>query len=244
MLLVALTKLLPIYVPGSVEVMREFWQRPYYAFALLVPLAAYYLPRYRRSARLSEEGERLLGEGRVFAALEKFEAARPLAKSRVISTYNIGLCRLNLWQLEEAERELTSLLERDDLLPEFKGRLYALLAVVAALEGRERQAWERLDEAKALRCEGMAAVVVAMAVLACRRRHWEEAQARLKRLEPELLTVPLRGLREALLAWCEERLTGERRPVDVVAVFGEASPDKLEAAWPELVSFLLEHARK
>jgi hypothetical protein len=46
-------------------------------------------------------------------------------------------------------------------------------------------------------------------------------------------------LRDALLAWSVERLTSERRRVEPLAVFGEASPDKLQAAWPEFVAFLL-----
>jgi hypothetical protein len=86
--------------------------------------------------------------------------------------------------------------------------------------------------------------VLASAVIACRTGKEAEARTQLERPEVRKLEGPLRGLREALLAWCLERLTGESHPVEVIAVFSEASPDKLQAAWPELVSFLLERSRK
>lgn len=233
------------YVPGSREAAGEFyWRFPYILLVLLVPISIYFVPRYRRSARLTSEGVRLLSEGRVVAALEQFEASRPLARSKVIPTYNIGVSRLQLWQLDAAERELTSLEERDDLLPWFRAQLYSALALVAALDGRLWQAVQRLDEVKVLPGDPPVMAVLASAVIACRTGKEAEARTQLERPEVRKLEGPLRGLREALLAWCLERLTGEHRPVEVIAVFSEASPDKLQAAWPELVSFLLERSRK
>jgi hypothetical protein len=41
-----------------------------------------------------------------------------------------------------------------------------------------------------------------------------------------------------------ERLTGERRYVDPITVFGEASTDKLRESWPALAHFLVERARQ
>lgn len=228
-----------IFVPGVREAMREFFMRPYLAFLLVGLMALIFLPRYRKSRQLNDEGVKLLSEGHVFAALEKFLAARPLAKSPVIPTFNIGICRLQLWQLEEAERELSRVAEREDLLPGFRGMLMGPFALVAALEGRLREALQRLDEARDLKSDSAAQAVLALAVLSCRRGDWSGGRALLDRPECFTLEGPLQGLREALLAWSVERLTGERRHVEPLAVFGEASPDKLQAAWPELVSFIL-----
>ncbi len=130
------------------------------------------------------------------------------------------------------------------LLPWFRAVLYSALALVAALDGRLWQAVQRLDEVKVLPGEPPVMAVLASAVLACRTGKEAEVRTQLERPEVRKLVGPLGGLREALLAWCQERLTGERRPVEVISVFGEASPDKLQAAWPELVAFLLERSHR
>ena len=44
---------------------------PVVMFAVLVPTALYFLPRYRRSKQLTDEGLQLLSEGRVAAAIER-----------------------------------------------------------------------------------------------------------------------------------------------------------------------------
>jgi tetratricopeptide (TPR) repeat protein len=227
------------FVPAVREVLGEIYRRPYIPLIAVGLLAIFFLPRYRKSARLNQEGIQLLSQGHVFAALEKFMAARPLAKSPVVTTFNIGICRLQLWQLDEAERELSKLNDRDDLTHQFRGMLMAPFALVAALDGRLRDALKRLDEAKELKSDSAGLAVLASAVLACRRGTWAEGKALLERPECLSLEGPLRGLRDALLAWSVERLTGERRPVEPLAIFGESSPDKLQAAWPELVTFIL-----
>jgi tetratricopeptide (TPR) repeat protein len=230
------------FVPAVREALGELYRRPYLMFIALGAMALFFLPRYRKSARLNDEGVKLLSQGHVFAALEKFMAARPLAQSPVLTTFNIGVCRLYLWQLEEAERELSRVQERENLTPQFRGILMAPFALVAALEGRLREAFQRLDEARELKSDSAAEAVLASAVLACRRGNWAGARELLEREQCLSLLATSRGLRDALLAWSVERLTGERRRVDPLAVFGEASPDKLQAAWPELVAFILaEH---
>ncbi|XXF78263.1 hypothetical protein P2318_00465 [Myxococcaceae bacterium GXIMD 01537] len=241
-LLVVLQMLFP-------EPMRKLggllFQRPYLLLLLPAVVWAYYLPRYRRSARLTQEALALLKEGRNFAALEKFEAARTLARRRAVPTYNIGICRLRLWQLKESERELASVTTMEGgRHPAFQRVLLPSLALVAALEGRTREALQRLDEARTLGVDAAPDAVLASAVLACRRRDWSEARALLERRECSQLEGPSRGLRDAMVAWCVEQLTGERRKVEPLSVFGEASTDTLQAAWPELVAFLLERSRK
>ena len=120
----------------------------------------------------------------------------------------------------------------------------APFALVAALEGRLREAVQRLDEARELKSDSAAEAVLASAVLACRRGDWARGRELLERQECLSLLATSRGMRDALLAWSVERLTGERRPVDPLAVFGEASLDKLQAAWPELVAFILAGHQK
>jgi hypothetical protein len=233
------------FVDGSREAVGTLLRRlPYLLLLLWVPLALYFLPRYRKSHALTDEGLRLLEQGRIVAALEKFEASRPLAKSKVIPTYNIGISRLQLWQLRAAERELSSLEAREDLTPQFRAILYAALALVAAMDGRLKQAVERLDEAKTLHAGPFQLGALAAAVVSCRTGRWAEAREHLQEPGLEKLTGPLRSLREALWAWCQERHGGGQCFVDVISVFGEASPDSLEAAWPEFVAFLLERSRR
>ena len=103
---------------------------------------------------------------------------------------------------------------------------------------------QQLDEAKVVPGDTPLMATLASAVIACRTGKEAEARTHLERPEVRKLEGPLRGLREAMLAWCQERLTGEHRPVDVISVFGEASPDKLQSGWPELVAFLLERSRR
>jgi hypothetical protein len=238
--LFVLSRLLFHYVPGSEEIADVLVDGLFYLpFILLGPVLVIFLPRYRRSARHGQEGLRLMSQGHIAAALEQFEAARPLARVKVVPTYHIGISRLQLWQLEAAERELSSLTDRDDLTPVFRSQLFSALALVAALDGRLWQAVQRLDEVKTLGGGPFVAAVLASAVIACRREAWAEAKQHLERPECDKLDGPLRGLREALRALCLERLTGERHSVDAVTVFGEASPKSLQAAWPELAAFLL-----
>lgn len=216
---------------------------PVFLFALLVPTALYFLPRYRRSKTLTDEGLQLLSEGRVAAALERFEASRPLAKVQVIPTYNIGIARLQLWQLPVAEREFSSLEVRKDLTPQFRAVLSAALALVDALEGRLARVAPRLAEVKSRVDFPLGFALLASAVVACREGRWAEARALLADAALENLNGPLRGLRNVLEVWCVEQLTGEARPVDAIALFGEASQDSLQAAWPELVDYVVKRSR-
>ncbi|MCY1045040.1 hypothetical protein OV208_27245 [Corallococcus sp. bb12-1] len=241
--LAVVPRLLSHFEPEAYETVRSFAPSiPYLLFPLVGLLALYFLPRYRRSKALTDEGLQLLSQGRVAAALDKFEASRPLAKVQVIPTYNIGISRLQLWQLPVAERELASLEARKDLTPQFRELLSASLAMVFAMDGRVALAEQRLASVKTRGASPHPVAVLASGVVACRSERWAEAREQLGHSSLRELTGPLRGLKEALEAWCQEHLTGERRTVDAVAVFGEASPDVLERCWPELVAFLMDRS--
>lgn len=204
------------------------------------------LRNWRRAGRgkeLNAEGTRLLGRGRIASALEKFEEARPLLKEDLIVSLNVAHCQLLLWQLEAAERELLKAMRTKNLTQELQRHIAPRRALVAALQGQAEQAQTLLAEARELGGEADAMAIIAEAVLACRRGDWAGARRLLEQPETYGLGGPPRGLRDTLLAWSVAQLTGERRYVDPVTVFGESSTDRLQATWPELVAFLLEEKR-
>jgi tetratricopeptide (TPR) repeat protein len=222
------TKALPLVVCGPVLVVSLF-----------------YLRRFRQGAQLNMEAALLMSRGHFVAALEKLETARPLLKGAVgVVPTNVGDCRLELWQLKEAEREFLSVRAHKKLHPHVRRILPARLALVAAIRGQVGEARERLEESRAANPEGDPVAVLAEAVLACRRGEWAEARGLLEQPMTRVLGGSLRGLRDALLAWSVERITGERRYVDAVTLFGEASSDTLREAWPELMAFLVDRARQ
>ena len=201
--------------------------------------------RFRLGLELNAEGSVLMSRGRIAAALEKFEAARPLLKKqRFVLDFNVGLCHLYLWRLHEAERELMSAQGAKELPEDIRKLLPPRLALVSALQGEEGEARERLEESRRVDSEVEPLTVLAEGAMACRRGEWAEARRLLEGPGTHSLGGPLRGLRDALLAWSVEQTRGERRYVDPVTVFGEASIDSLREAWPELVDFLLERARQ
>jgi len=58
-------------VPGTRQAVGAFFAQPPYILAgVLVGVLIIFLPRYRRSAQLSTEADRLLSQGHVVAALE------------------------------------------------------------------------------------------------------------------------------------------------------------------------------
>jgi tetratricopeptide (TPR) repeat protein len=219
---------------------------PLLVMAVVVAFSVRAGKRVQQGTRLNAEGNMLMARGRVVAALEKFEAARPLFKnqSQDVLAFNVGLCHLLLWQLEAAEREFQRARSAAQLSADVRPLIPTRLALVAALRGEVGEAHERLEEARTAGGEGDPLLVLTEGVLACRRGDWAQARMLLEGPTTHVLGGPLRGLRDALLAWSVERTTGERRYVDPVTVFGEASTDKLREAWPELVSFLVERARQ
>lgn len=199
----------------------------------------------QKGLRLNEEGNVLVSRGRSAAALEKFEAARPLLKNQGQGAipFNIAICQLALWRLEAAEHEFTRAQDIKELPANVRNIIPVRLALISALRGALDVAQERLGLARTLDPEEPLLVLVS-GVIACRREDWAQARALLEGPATHSLGGPLRGLRDALLSWSVERLTGERRYVDPITVFGEASTDSLQKDWPELVGFLLERARQ
>jgi tetratricopeptide (TPR) repeat protein len=201
--------------------------------------------RNQKGWQLNAEGNTLLSRGHIAAALEKFEAARSLLKNQGhgIIPFNTGVCHLELWQLDAAERDFTTAQGIKPLPVDVRKHIPARLALISALQGALSVADKRLAEAKE-ESPGDPLIVLVQGVIACRREDWAQARALLEGPSTHVLGGPKRGLRDALLSWSVERLTGERRYVDPITVFGEASTDKLRECWPALAHFLVERARQ
>lgn len=193
-----------------------------------------FVRRAMKGTRLNNQGVALMQQARYLAALEKFQAALPVWRSPLIP-YNVGIARLNLWQVHQAlpffEKAWNS------RLTNLKHLAAPYLALASAIEGRSEAARKWLGEAATRGNSSSSHALLAEGVLACRAGDWPEAAAVLQRNELNALGGPQRGLVEALRSWCLAR-QGVSRPVDRVALFGEASPDALRALWPEFVEFV------
>lgn len=221
------------------------WIPMFLAVAIAVVVGVVIGKRNQKGWQLNMDGNTLLSRGHIASALEKFEAARSLLRNQGqgIIPFNIGVCHLELWQLDAAERDFTSALGIQALPAQVRKLIPVRLALISALQGALSIADKRLTEAREEDAEDPLIVLVS-GVIACRREDWAQARALLEGPSTHVLGGPMRGLRDALLSWSVERLTGERRYVDPITVFGEASTDKLREAWPALAHFLVERARQ
>ncbi|WNG32424.1 hypothetical protein F0U61_01475 [Archangium violaceum] len=221
------------------------WIIPFLVVVFAVIVGTIVGKRNQKGWQLNAEGNTLLSRGRIAAALEKFETARPLLKNegQGVIPFNVGVCHLYLWHLDAAERDFTTAQDIKELPAQVRTHIPVRLALISALKGAVGAVEERLAAARAVDAEDPL-IVLANGVIACRREDWAQARALLEGPATHILGGPMRGLRDALLAWSVERLTGERRYIDPVTVFGEASTDKLREAWPALVQFLLERSRQ
>lgn len=190
-----------------------------------------------RKQAVAQEGARLLAQGRYLQALEQFEAYRKAQPRAAAAAYNCGLTRLRLWKLESALLDLEAARRLGGLgQPLLKTLLHEQLALALALVGRTSEAHQLLRE---LSGSGEAAdVALASAILHARKGDWAAARTKLATLEVKRMWGTTGALARTLDALCIEQLTQERRYVDRIALFGEASPDELRKHWPEFVAFV------
>jgi tetratricopeptide (TPR) repeat protein len=212
----------------------------WFAFALLgvfVTIVAVFVAVAFGGARTHNEGVALLTEGRHTQALEKFERALPALRRNPLIHMNIGSVHHNLWQLEKAEE---SLLRATKMMLSSHVKMLALplLALNQALLGKAIEARAVLEKVREAGHDASPVALLAQAVLFCRERQWAEAQTVLARHELRNLGGVSRSLADALRAWSAENTTGQKRHVDVVGVFGETGPDRLQLYWPELAQYL------
>lgn len=198
----------------------------------------FWLRVQRRKGIPHDEGVRFLNQGRYLQALERFAAYRQREPKQAVAAFNTAVARLQLWRLEDALADLQTVEslqasrvnELSEWVPEHQ-------ALVLALLGRTAEAREKL-RAIPLGKGDSGRIALTEAIVLARGGDSSGARARLGSFEVKHLGGPLGALARTLDAMCIERLTGERRNVDRVALYGEASPDGLQRAWPELVAFV------
>lgn len=211
---------------------------PFAMFAVFLAVFVLFLSWARAANRLSVEGNSFLAQGRFVDAIGMFERAAKLARRSNVIPYYRGIALLCLWRVEEAERAFAEAAGQRVVAADLTKLLHPSRSLAAALLGREAEARVRLAEAERVGAGSTAEVLLARAVLAGRAQRWDEARGLLQRYEVKLLGGPVRGLADALYAWCVEQLTGELRPVDRVGLLGETGPEALERLWPELWAFV------
>jgi tetratricopeptide (TPR) repeat protein len=202
----------------------------------LVLFGFFYFFALRRQSPL-HEGSRLLTQGRYLQALEQFEMFRKVQPRVATAAYNCGISRLLLWKLESAISDLEAAQRLGGLgQPHLKILLSEQLTLAFALVGRTSEAHHMLRQLSD--SSESAHVALASAVLLARNGDWAAARTKLATLEVKRMWGTTGALARALDALCIEQLTEERRYIDRVALFGEASPDELRKHWPEFVAFV------
>lgn len=186
----------------------------------------------------NNEGVKLLHQGQYVKALEVFEKFRVEHPRQALGPFNAGSTRMQLWRLEaalgdfEAAQEIGAgkVKEMVALLPEH-------LALTHALLGRTGDARRMLSEVPPGQGDpGRLALVEA--ILLVRSGDAAGARSKLNIFEVKQMAGTIGALARTLDALCIEKLTGELRHVDRVALFGETGRDDLRKAWPELVAFV------
>lgn len=189
---------------------------------LFLTLFAFFYWRMARGLKPAIEGNRALMRG-------DFKAAVELAREGVRLSPNIATTRYVLAQALAYSMQI----------PEAK----AAFALAANASGARRISGSYApheDLIAALLGEGPKSpdvqgpeVVLANAVRACRAGRWEEAQGLLHSEPMKLLWATNVALRDVLLAWCEEKLGGAQRKVDIALLTREGVADP-SSWWPEL----------
>lgn len=195
---------------------------------------------FRRTAKrnaLSVEAVGLMNQGRYSQALEKFEEFRRKAPKHPLSPYNVAVANLALWRVEEAAKDFDAADALAKQAPDLKEAVPPFAALASGLLGKPEVAKQwlaRLDPQKGDR----PLALLAEGLLACRAGDHAGARATLTRFEVKQLGGFHAALASAVSALCLERISGELRPVDKVALFGETGPERLSALWPKLAEFV------
>lgn len=211
---------------------------PHALLVLLISGSVLYVRTMNRRAGTVDEGARLLERGRYAQALAQFEVQRQTDPGRAATLYNVGVCRLLLWQVEQALADLTSASTHAGATDPLLAPLLAeMIALACALLGRRDEASAYLQSvAPGTLTEARQALV--LGISAARSGDFSSARAYLGSFEARQMGGVLGALARAVDALCIERVSGELRHVDRVALFGEAGPEGLRVAWPELVAFV------
>lgn len=211
-------------------------------FPILVGLVtfAFFLFRMKRANAESVEGITFLNQGRFTEAVAAFERSHKRYPRSHVFIFNRGIALFSLWRVAEAEASFlqASRMKVANFSFDLERMVVPYLALTAALLGRLDEARQRITQADQLKLDRSAHLTIAKAVVALRSNELKSARELLASYEVKLLGGPTRGLADALTAWTAEQFLGQARPVDRVALFGEAGPDALRKVWPELVEFV------
>lgn len=183
------------------------------------------------------EAQRLLFQGRYAPALELFEKYRAKYPKEAVGAFNVGTTRLVMWRLGGAKLELEAaknlargkLGDLAALLPEHLALTHALLGNVG--EARRAMAEVPADKGDPGR------INLVLGILLVREGEWRQAREKLASFEVKQM-AGIGAFARALDAMCIEKLSGERRHVDRLAVFGVGGADELAKAWPEFAAFV------
>lgn len=211
---------------------------PFAAFAVFLAVFVLLFSWARAANRLSVEGNSLLAQGRFAEAIAMFERAAKLSRRSNVVPYYRGLALMCLWRVAEAEASFEEAASQRLVPADLTKLLFPSRSLSAALLGLDETARERLAHVEEIGAGSTAEALLARAVLAVRAKQWAAARELLQRYEVKLLGGPIRGLADALYAWCVEAMSGELRPVDRVGLLGETGPEALEQLWPDFMAFV------
>lgn len=212
-----------------------------WVFAMLVVGGAIGFGRFQRSRPWRKQYDAAMlafGKGRFAEALELWTQSFEKTPWKPTVRFNIASARINLWQLRRAREDLLQSLElaakaKQAALPPVA---HVQLAFLDALEGNAASAREYAAKGKSAPTDHLP--LLTEAVLDLREGRVEKAQRALRQSETRQIQGTLGELVRSLDAFCVFLASGEARHVDKVALFHEASPDELLAAWPEFAAFL------
>lgn len=193
---------------------------------------------WRRARNQGSDGVALLSQGRYAEALQSFEATRRKYPRQAAAAFNTGVAKLCLWKLEAAREDLKQAATLEGAqTPALATVLHEHLAMTLALLGDgagARSALAAVPQAQA----DAARVALTEGVLLLRDGRPSEARQRFGSFAVRQLGGSTGALARAADAMCVELMSGERRHVDRIALYGETGPQELGKAWPELVAFV------
>lgn len=194
----------------------------------------------RRANADSLTGITFLNQGRFSEAVKAFEQGIKRHPRSHVFTFNRGVALSSLWRTHEADEAFAKAasMRLSNLTFNLERMVLPQRALTSALLGRATESAKFIDEAARVGLDRSAHLTIAKAVNAVRANELVKARELLAAYEVKLLGGPVRGLADALTAWCALQLSAQVRPIDKVALFGEAGPDALRKVWPELTAFV------
>ncbi|MDP2275632.1 MAG: tetratricopeptide repeat protein [Archangium sp.] len=206
-----------------------FWTTsfPVVLAGIFVTLFLFFYWLHSRGGSDCIDGSALMSQGKLEEALVLL--TRSVEKSPRVAAfeYTRANCLLQLLRLDEADRAF----QNAQQLPQPKSvrEYYAATGqLVLALQGKP---------ALAAGAPASADRVLTRAVELVRKGEWQAALEQLANPSQHMLWGTTRVLKEVLSAWCHERVSGEKRSVDLTLLRQPGVAD-VRTFWPELADQL------